>query len=183
MAYNFAKLKEKTKSLQEWLGKEFGGIRTSRANPNILDAVLVEVYGSKMPVKQLASITNEDPRTMRIVPYDLTQAKAIEKAITLANLGLSVGADDKGVRVSFPDLTSERRAGLIKLAKEKLEQAKISLRKHRDEEIDEIQKMEKAKTISEDEKFRLKTELQKIIDGESKILDDNFAKKEKEISS
>jgi ribosome recycling factor len=144
---------------------------------------LVEVYGSKMPVKQLASISNEDARTMRVNPYDVTQAKAIEKAIVAANLGLSVGADDKGVRVSFPELTLERRTGLMKVAKEKLEQAKISLRKLRDDEISEIQKMEKAKTISEDEKFRLKTELQKIIDTETKNLEDLLSKKEKEISS
>lgn len=183
MAYNFAKLKEKTKNVSEWLIKEFGGIRTSRANPNILDAVMVEVYGSKMPVRQLASISNEDARTLRINPYDVTQAKVIEKAITASNLGLSVGADDKGVRVSFPELTSERREGLLKIAKERLEQAKISLRKLRDDEINEIQKMEKAKTISEDEKFRLKNELQKIIDLESKNLEDIFGKKEKEINS
>jgi ribosome recycling factor len=183
MAYNFAKLKEKSKNLEEWLTKEFGGIRTGRANPNILDIVMVEVYGSKMPVKQLASITNEDARTIRVNPYDLTQAKAIEKAIVASNLGLSVGADEKGVRVSFPELTSERRVALIKLAKEKLEQAKISLRKLRDEEMDEIAKMEKNKAIGEDEKFRLKAELQKVIDAESKKIEEHFSKKEKEITS
>jgi ribosome recycling factor len=183
MAYNFAKLKEKSKNLEEWLTKEFGGIRTGRANPNILDIVMVEVYGSKMPVKQLASITNEDARTIRVNPYDLTQAKAIEKAIVASNLGLSVGADEKGVRVSFPELTSERRVALIKLAKEKLEQAKISLRKLRDEEMDEIAKMEKSKAIGEDEKFRLKAELQKVIDAESKKIEEHFSKKEKEITS
>lgn len=183
MAYNFSKLNQKGAEVEEWLKKEFSGIRTSRATPTLLDAVLVESYGAKVPIKQIASIVTEDARTIRVAPYDASQAKAIEKAVTVANLGLSVASDDKGVRVSFPELTTERRQALIKVVHEKLENARVSVRKVRDDVWNEIQKQEKEGAIREDEKFRLKTELQKIVDGLNKKLADATDRKEKEISS
>lgn len=183
MTYNFTKLKSNTKSVEDWLTKEFGGIRTGRAAPAMLDGIVVEAYGSKMPLKQVAAINIEDARTIRIAPYDLTQGKAIEKAVTAANLGLSVSADDRGVRVNFPELTAERRELLLKIAKEKLEQAKVSLRKHRDEIVRDIDDKEKKKEMSEDEKFRAKTELQKLTDSENKKLEEHYGKKEKEINN
>ncbi len=183
MSYNFTALKSNTKLTEDWLIKEFGGIRASRANPNVLDGIMVESYGSKMPIKQVAAITLDDPKSIRIAPYDASQNKAIEKAITLANLGLSVSVDDRGVRVSFPDLTSERRESLMKIAKEKLEKAKITLRQHRDEAVKAIDAKEKSKEISEDEKFKSKAELQKIIDETNKKLEELYAKKEKELRS
>lgn len=181
MVYNFSKFNQKAKGVEEWLSREFVGIRTSRATPTLLDAVFVESYGSKMPIKQVASITAEDPRTLRVSPYDNSQTKSIEKAITAANLGLSIASDDRGVRVMFPELTTERRTSLIKLAKEKLEMAKVSLRKVRDEISSEIQTAEKNKEIGEDERFRLKNELQKLVDAENKKLEEAAGRKEKEI--
>ena len=109
MAYDFKKLKENIKGVEEWLKKEYSGLRTGIASPSILDGVVVEVYGSRMPINQLANIGIEDARVIRITPWDKSQAKAIEKAITLANLNVSVGIDDKGVRIFFPELTGERR--------------------------------------------------------------------------
>jgi ribosome recycling factor len=181
MQYNFLSFKEKAKSVEDWLTKEFGGIRTGRATPAILDGVLVEAYGSKVLIKQVAAITIEDARTIRIAPYDPAQGKAIEKAVTAANLGLSVMTDDRGVRVNFPELTAERRTALIKIAKERLEQAKVSLRKSRDDVVRDIEEKTKKKEMSEDEKFRAKTELQKLTDAENKKLEEYYAKKEKEI--
>jgi len=183
MQYNFSKFKENTKSVEDWIAKEFGGIRTSRATPAILDGIMAESYGSKMPIKQLAAINIEDPRTIRVAPYDMGALKAIEKAVSAANLGLSVSSDDRGVRVSFPELTSERRDSLIKVAKEKLEQAKVSVRKHRDDVVKDIEDKTKKKELSEDEKFRSKADLQKLVDDFNKKLEDHYAKKEKEINS
>lgn len=183
MQYNFAKFKQNTKSVEDWLIKEFGGIRAAKATPAILDGIMVESYGSKIPIKQVAAINIEDPRTVRVAPYDMGQGKAIEKAVTAANLGLSVSSDDRGVRVNFPELTTERRESLLKIAKERLEQAKVSLRKHRDEVVRDIEDQNKKKEMSEDEKFRYKSDLQKMVDDFNKKLDEYYSKKDKEITT
>ena len=183
MQYNFTKLKADLSATEAWLAKELGSIRTNRANPSILDSVRVEAYGSDMPISGVASMSNEDARTIRISPWDQALVKAIEKSITVANLGVSVSVDDKGIRVSFPELTSERRAAIVKMAKEKLEQAKIQIRKHRDGVNTDIDNKEKEGGMSEDEKFRLKAEGQKLIDDSTKKLVDAMDKKEKEILS
>jgi len=180
MAYDFKDLKAGIKSAEEWLRAEFSGIRTGRATPALLDSVMVEAYGSLMPINQVGSISVEDARMMRVTPWDMSLAKAIEKAIMLADLGLSLAVDEKGVRVSFPDLTSDRRASLIKLAKQKLEDARVTLRAEREKTIKDIERREKEGEISEDEKFRLKTELQKYIDEAGVVLEGLFNKKEKE---
>lgn len=181
MAYDFSKLKTKVKDTEEWLKKELGGIRTGRANMAVLDVVSVEAYGSYMPINQLANVSVEDPRTIRISPWDMSVVKAIEKAITTSNLGLSASVDDKGIRMFFPELTGERREMLVKVAKEKLEEARISLRKEREAVWDDIQKKEKEGLMSEDERFRGKEEMQKFIDEGNSKLDEQFAKKEQEI--
>jgi ribosome recycling factor len=181
MQYNFTKLKTDLAATESWLQKELGAIRTNRANPSILDSVRVEAYGSDMPISGVASMTNEDPRTIRITPWDQALVKSIEKSITVANLGVSVSVDDKGIRVSFPELTSERRKDIVKVAKEKLEQAKIQTRKHRDEVNKDIDAKEKQGGMSEDEKFRFKADAQKMIDDSTKKLSDMMDKKEKEI--
>lgn len=181
--YNFGTLKEKIRGVEEWLGTEFTQIRTGRASPAILDKVRVESYGSELPINQVASVSIEDPRTIRISPWDMSLSKHIEKAITVADLGVSVSADDRGVRVSFPELTTDRRQMLVKLAKDKLEQARVSLRSERDRTMKEIEAKEKEGGMGEDDKFRLKAELQKMIDEANKKLEETFEKKEKEIMS
>lgn len=181
MSYNSINFKKNLKETEEWLKKEFTGIRTGRASPAILDGVKVEAYGSDMPITQLANVSVEDARMLRITPWDLSVAKSIEKAIQVSNLGLSVTVDDKGLRVIFPDLTSDRRQALIKIAKQKLEDARVAVRTEREKAIKEIDRDEKEKKISEDEQFRMKADLQKIIDDGTKILDEMFTKKEKEI--
>ncbi len=181
MAYDFSQLKLKIKDTEEWLKKELAGIRTGRANMSVLDSIQVESYGSYMPINQLANVSIEDVRTIRISPWDSSVLKAIEKAITNSNLGLSTAIDDKGMRLFFPELTGERRAMLVKVAKEKMEDARIALRKERESAWDDIQAEEKEGNISEDEKFRAKEEMQKYIDLGNNNLESLFAKKEQEI--
>jgi len=183
MAYSFETLKRSLLETEEWLKKEFGSIRTGRASPAILDVVSVDSYGSRMVINQLAGISIEDPRTIRITPWDMTQVKAIEKAITDSDLGLSVSVDDRGIRISFPELTSERRASLVKVLKQKHEEARITLRKERDRIKGEIEAKEKEGGMGEDEKFRLFAEMQKLIDEGNKKLDALAERKETEILS
>lgn len=183
MAYNFGELKTNVEGVQEWLQKEYLGIRTGRATPALLDGILVESYGSKLPINQVATVGVEDARTLRITPWDASQVKEIEKAIVDANLGISVSTDEAGSRVSFPELTAERREMLVKLLKDKLEDARISMRSERDKVWSDIQKQQNDGEISEDEKFNYKDEMQKIIDDSTKKLEELASKKETEIMS
>lgn len=181
--YNFSTFKNKLTEVEEWLGREYLGVRTGKASPAVLDSVMIEAYGSKTPLKHVAAIGIEDARTIRITPWDRGQLSAIQTAIDAANLGLSVSPDSTGLRVIFPALTEERRKMLTKLTGEKLEEARISVRKEREKVWEDIQAQEKAKQISEDEKFKAKDELQKLIDEVNKKLEDFAKKKETEIMS
>lgn len=181
MNYDFSHLKQKIKDIQEHLKNELSGIRTGRATPALLDSVMVDSYGAKTPVNQVAGVNMEDARTLRITPYDVSHVTEVEKAITNSNLGVSVSVDERGLRIFFPELTSEVRETLGKLVKGKLENAHISLRGERDNTWNDIQKKEKDKEFSEDDKFRYKEEMQKIIDEETNNLDAIVEKKEKEI--
>jgi ribosome recycling factor len=181
MQYDFTKLKNKIKETEEWMKKEYTGIRTGMASPQLLDGVAVESYGQRMPLNQVGSVSIADPKSLLVTPWDASQVKAVEKAITMANLGVSLKTDEKGVRVFFPELTSERREMLMKVAKEKLEQAKITLRTVRDEVVKDIEAKEKEGGMGEDDKFRFKAEMQKLVDGGNHVLEETFVKKEKEI--
>ena len=183
MPYDFSALKQHSAQTQEWLRKEYGGIRTSRATPTLLDAITVPAYGSKLPLTQLASISVLDARTLQIVPYDASQVKEVERVLLGASLGVSVVTDEKGSKVFFPELTSERRETLLKLAREKLGEARVTLRGKREEVWSDIQAKERAGEMSEDEKFRSKEELQKLIDAGNERLEEIFSRKEKEITS
>lgn len=183
MAYDFKPFEKRIGEIAERLTRELSGVRTGRATPAILDGIQVESYGTRMPINQLATISVDDPRSLRIAPWDSSNAKEIEKAITAANLGLSVGADEKGVRVFFPELTSERRTSLLKLAKEKVEEARAALRAARDEIWSDIQKKERDGLMPEDDKFRSKDDMQKRVDNANKSFDEALERKEKEIAS
>lgn len=181
MAYPFSSFDTRAQGVVGWLMKEFSGIRTGRATPALLDSIQVESYGARVPIHQVGGVTVEDARTLRIAPWDSGQVKAIEKAITDADFGVSVASDDKGVRVIFPELTSDRRTQLLKLAKARLEDARISLRQARDEVVKDIDQKEKDGDISADEKFRTKEDLQKRVDRINGQLTEMCEKKEKEI--
>ena len=182
MAYDFKPFEKKIKDIEERLTKELGGVRTGRATPAILDGIQVESYGTRMGIAQVANVMVSDARSLQIVPFDPSMAKEIEKAITVANLGLSVGADEKGVRVFFPELTADRRVALVKVAKERVEESRTSLRKARDEVWGDIQQQEKDKKMSEDDKFRAKDDMQKRVDAANKSFDASLERKEKEIA-
>lgn len=181
MAYDLKPFDSRIKETTEWLTREFAGVRTGRATPALLDLVHVEVYGSRMPLIQVGSVGTEDARTLRVSPWDKSQLKAIEEAIRNADLGLSVVSDDKGIRVIFPELTSERRVQLLKLAKTKLEEARVALRKSRDEIMKDIDAREKAGEMSEDEKFSLKENVQKRVEAANNVFEGMLARKEEEI--
>ncbi|MCX6738540.1 MAG: ribosome recycling factor [Candidatus Parcubacteria bacterium] len=182
MAYDFSSFKEKLGGIQEWLSTEYTSVRTGRATPAILDSIYLDSYGTRTPIKHVASISIEDARTIRVAPWDKGQVKGIEKAIGEANLGLSVSSDAIGVRVFFPELTAERRAALLKVTREKLEHARVSVRSERDDVWSEIQMLEKEGEIPEDEKFSLKEEMQKFVDQANAKLEEMSERKGKEIS-
>lgn len=170
------------KGITEWLANEFTGIRTGQATPALLDSVKVESYGTRVPINQVGSVGVEDARTLRISTWDRDQIGAIESAINDAQLGVSVSSDSAGLRVVFPELTSERRVQLLKLAKHKLEEARVSVKSARDDRMKELEKDEKAGEISEDEKFTQKESIQKQVDATNKSLEELYDKKEQEIS-
>lgn len=182
MPYDFKPFDTKCAGAKEWLAKEYTGLRTGRATPAILDGVSVSAYGSLMPLKQVATVGVEDARTLRVTPFDSSITKDIEKAIVAGNLGLGTTSDGATIRVSFPELSGERREQLIKLAKQKLEEARTTIRVARDGVWKDIQEKERAKEMSEDDKFRLKDELQKKVDDINGALEKSFESKEKEMT-
>ena len=182
MAYDFSELTKDLEAAEQHLSHELTNIRTGRATPAILDSVRPEAYGVRTPLTQIASVSIEDARTLRIIAWDKDLGKAIEKAITDANLGVSVSADDKGVRATFPELTAERRILLGKIIGEKLEQAKVVIRNHRSDVIHALEAAEKEGEISKDDLFRFKEEVQKLVDASVAKLDGAAEKKRIEIA-
>lgn len=178
MTYDLTSFKQASSSTLEWLKREYSGIRTGRAMPSVLDSVQVEAYGSRMPINQLATINVEDPKTLRIVPWDKQVAKDIDSAIRQSNLGVSVSLDDTGLRISFPELTSERRGMLVKLAKEKLEEARIKVRNERQKILGDMDR----NSLGEDEEKKAKAELQRLVDEMNEKLEDLEHRKEREIA-
>ncbi len=167
----------KYEEILEWLRKEYASIRSGQASPAVLDGVKVDAYGSLMPINQVATVTIGDPRTLRITPWDKSVIAGIDSAIRQANIGVSVAVDGEGLRITFPQLTAENRQVLLKLAKTKLEEARIKIRNERQKVLDDIAKKE----VGEDEEKRAKNELQKVVDEANKKLEELFEKKEAEL--
>lgn len=182
MAYDFKPFEKKISEVVAHAQRELAGVRTGRAAPAILDGIQVESYGSRVAINTIAGISIEDARTLRVAPWDATLGKEIEKAITQANLGLSVATDERGVRVSFPELTADRRTSLVKIAKEKIEECRTRLRVARDEVWSDIQKKEEDGDMPEDDKFRAKDEMQKRVDAANDQFNQLLERKEKEIA-
>jgi ribosome recycling factor len=182
MAYDFFKIKNKSEEVKNHLKKEVSSLHSSRANPALVEDILVESYGSKMPIKHLAAINSEDARTLRITPWDTSVLKNIETAISASNLGCQPIADKQSIRIVLPELSEERRKAIIKVLSEKLEEGRVALRQERDEVWKDIQEKEREGKIPEDEKFRLKEELQKIVDKTNEELDEITEHKKTEIA-
>lgn len=175
-------LNKKLEAVTTWLRSEYTGIRTGQASPGFLDNIKVDSYGTMVPINQVASVGIEDARTLRVSPWDSGAIASIERAIMEADLGVGVATDSSGLRVTFPELTGERRASLLKLAGAKLEEARVRVRGAREESMKSLDSKVKNKEIGEDEVRREKEKVQKQVDETNQKLETLFEDKEKEIS-
>ena len=160
---------------------EFAGIRTNRANPSMVEDLPVDYFGAKSPLKQVASISLADPKTLVISPWNKDNLVDIEKAINDSDLNITVNNDGNVIRLILPSLTEERRKELAKILGRKTEEARIRVRKEREIIWDEIQEKEKNGELSEDDKFRMKDQLQILVDEYNQKIQSMSEKKEKEI--
>ncbi len=174
-------LKRRMKKSVDKCEKELLGIRTGRASTALLEEIKVAYYGVATPLKQIATLTVPEPRTVMIQPWDKSVIKDIEKAISSSDLGLNPSSDGNVIRVNFPPLTEERRRQLVKVVRKIAEEYKIAIRNIRREGNEEVKEMEKEKMISEDEAKRALKEIQKITDEFIKLIDELVERKEKEI--
>lgn len=181
MAYNFTETKAEFAKIEDWLKNHYSQISTGRANPVLLDSIMVDSYGSMQPIKNIASITIEEARTLRISPWDKSMVKLIEKALQDSGLPFSLATDSDGLRAHIPQLTEENKRTLVKLVKEKLEEARVSVRMIRQNTEKDIEAKEKAGEYAEDDKFRAKEELQKLVTEINNNLEAIFNKKETDI--
>ena len=165
----------------EYFKEELGKLRTGRASASLVEGIMVEYYGDKSPLKQIASITIPEARSITITPWSKDTLVNIEKALRESQLNLNPNNDGEVIRLNIPPLNEERRKELVKLLNQKAEDAKISIRKQREDVWEGIQKMEKAGEIGEDDKFRGKDELQAVIDEYNKKVEEIRSKKEADI--
>jgi ribosome recycling factor len=162
--------------------RDFSTVRTGRASTAILDNVKVDYYGTPTPLKQLAAVSTPDARLITIQPWDKAMMAEIEKAILKSDLGIAPTNDGKVVRLSLPPLTQERRQELDKVLKKIAEDGHVSVRSARHAAVENVRKSEKDKVITEDEKFKLQDDIQKLTDKYIKEIDTMLATKEKEIA-
>ena len=179
--YDKADLERRMKGAVEALKGDLQGLRTGRANVHLLDPVTVEVYGAQMPLNQVATVTAPEPRLLSVQVWDKSSVGPVEKAIRSAGLGLNPINDGQLLRLPIPDLTEERRKELAKLAHTYAEKARIAIRNVRRDGMESLKLDEKKHEISEDERKRAETEVQKLTDEMIKAADEAMAHKEKEI--
>ena len=172
---------EKMLKTIEVVKSNFASVRAGRANAGVLDRITVEYYGTPTPLNQVANIGSPDPRTLTVQPYDMSLMKAIEKAIQTSDLGINPQNDGRVIRLSFPQLTEERRKDLTKQVRKYGEEGKVALRNIRRDAMDDIKKRTKKSELTEDDQKKLEKELQELTDKRCKELDDLTAKKEKEL--
>ena len=161
--------------------KDLGSLRTGRANASMLDLIKVDIYGQKMPINQLATVTTPEPRTINIQVWDLNNVSLIDSAIKKSELGLNPQIDGQLVRLPVPDLTEERRIELKRIVKSTGEKCKVSIRNIRREANDELKKLLKGKEISEDDVKKFEKIIQEFTDSNINLVDEKVALKEKEI--
>ncbi len=181
MKYDKADVERRMQGAIESLKGDLSGLRTGRANTSLLDPVVVEVYGSMMPLNQVATVNAPEPRMLAVQVWDKANVSAVEKGITKANLGLNPMTDGQTVRLPMPDLNEERRKELAKLAGTYAEKAKIAVRNVRRDANETLKEDEKKKEISEDDRKRLEDEVQKMTDKYVADIDTATEAKEKEI--
>ncbi len=181
MSYDKNDVKRRMDGAVDVLTKEFGGLRTGRASASLLDPVMVEAYGSKMPLNQVGTVTVPEPRMLAVQVWDTGLVKATEKAIREAGLGLNPMPEGSTIRVPVPDLNQERRTELQKVAGKYAEAARVSVRNVRRDSMDALKKAQKDSNITEDDLKRLSEEVQKLTDETIKKIDTMLADKEKDI--
>lgn len=174
-------LEEKMNKTVSVLKEEFNSIRAGKANPQLLDRVTVDYYGSPTPIKSMASVSAPEPRMLLVQPYDASVIKEIEKAIMIADLGFNPSNDGKVIRIMVPAPTEERRKELSKTAKKSGEDAKIALRNERRTANELIKKLNKSGDITEDDVKSGEADVQKLTDKYVKLVDELIEQKEKEI--
>ena len=165
------------KAVLDHLQVELSALRTGRASPALVENIMVDAYGSPMEMKGVASINVQDAKTIVIQPWDKSLLQAIEKAIREADIGVNPAVDGSQVRINLPQMTEETRKKLVKTMKEKCEEARVGLRKVREEAREEVKRME----LGEDEKFKILDELDKVTKDFTALVDDTAEKKEDEI--
>ena len=173
--------KSKLEKAIEYFKTEVSKLRTGRANASLVENLLVDYYGNKTPLNQVANINVPEPRLIVVQPWDTDSLANIEAAIKMSDLNLNPNNDGKVIRLNIPPLNEERRGELAKILSQKAEEARISIRGVREEIWEEIQELEKAGKITEDDKFRGKEKLQEIVDDYNKQIENTREKKEKEI--
>jgi ribosome recycling factor len=174
-------LRRRMEGAFEALRKEFSGLRTGRASAGLLDPVMVEAYGNAMPLNQLATVSVPEARMISVTVWDRTMAKAVDKAIREAGLGLNPQTEGAVIRVPIPDLSEDRRRELTKVAAKYAEQARIHVRNVRRDGLDPLKKKEKDGDISQDQHRKLQHDIQALTDEYIKKIDDSLAQKDKEI--
>ena len=179
--YDKADIERRMKGAVDALKSDLQGLRTGRANTSLLDPVVVEVYGSMMPLSQVATVSAPEPRMLSVQVWDNSNMTPVEKGIAHANLGLNPIIDGQTLRLPIPDLTQERRKELAKLAGQYAEKAKIAIRNVRRDAMESLKVDEKKKEISEDDRKRSEEVVQKLTDQFVKETDEAAAKKEQEI--
>ena len=183
MSTDVKELEKRMNGSMEALKKEFGGLRTGRASVNLLDPVMVEAYGQRLPLNQVGTVSAPESRLLAVNVWDKGLVTPTAKAIRDAGLGLNPQPDGQVIRIPLPELTTERRAELAKLAHKYAEGARIAVRNIRRDGMDSLKKAEKDHKISEDEHRQKADEVQKLTDRYVKLVDDVLASKEKEIKT
>lgn len=163
------------------LKEELAGIRTGRATPALLARIVVDYYGTQVPIQQLASFSVPEPRTLMITPFDKNAISAMEKAIQASDLGITPSNDGQVIRLNFPPLTEERRRDLIKVVHHRGEEGRVAVRNVRRHSKEELERLEHEGTISEDDLVRSEKDLQKLTDKHVAVIDEVVAHKEQEL--
>ena len=179
--FNAADIKRRMQGAIDSLKHDFGGLRTGRASATLLDPVMVDAYGSKIPIVQAASVTVPEPRMLQVNVWDRGLVIAVEKAIMASNLGLNPQTEGQIIRLRMPDLTQDRRKELVKVAHTYAEKARVAVRNVRRDGMDQLKALEKAKLIGEDEEKTKSDEVQKMTDSTIKDIDATLKTKEAEI--
>lgn len=179
----FLQMDEKTDKALEHLSHEFASVNTGKANPGMVEGIMVDAYGSQMALKEMAAISTPDARTIAVQPWDKSVIKSIEKAILMSNIGITPSVMGDVIRLPLPELTGERRQELVKVVSRQAEEGRVAIRNARRESMDALKKLQKDGEISEDDLKRGEKEIQTKTDDAIKRVNELLAAKEKDLTT